>query len=198
MGKYNMANTNFKAPSVITQVNTFNDVLNRNSIPWKNEYNILTENYYAVTEQPIHTISGFWQEKFYTETSQLFTTGYNFEDTGLTVVGIEAFLSLQRVARIQDLVIQLTLNGDLIGENLASDINPVQSDQYSGDFTEPLNPVGDKHTYGGPTDLWGTTLSSADIANSTFGIVVSFKSNQVVPHRDLVYLDQVALRISYA
>ncbi len=193
-----MANTNFKAPSVITQVNTFNDVLNRNSIPWKNEYNILTENYYAVTEQPIHTISGFWQEKFYTETSQLFTTGYNFEDTGLTVVGIEAFLSLQRVARIQDLVIQLTLNGDLIGENLASDINPVQSDQYSGDFTEPLNPVGDKHTYGGPTDLWGTTLSSADIANSTFGIVVSFKSNQVVPHRDLVYLDQVALRISYA
>ncbi len=193
-----MANTNFKAPPVITQVNTFNDVLNRNSIPWKNEYNILTENYYAVTEQPIHTISGFWQEKFYTETSQLFTTGYNFEDTGLTVVGIEAFLSLQRVARIQDLVIQLTLNGDLIGENLASDINPVQSDQYSGDFTEPLNPVGDKHIYGGPTELWGTALSSADIANSTFGIVVSFKSNQVVPHRDLVYLDQVALRISYA
>ncbi len=193
-----MATTNFNAPTVITQIESYNDVLNRYSIPWRHSENIISKDNYAVTVEPIHTISGFWQEKFYTETHRLVTTGYNFEDTGLEVVGIEAFVSLQRLARVQDLVIQLTLNGDLVGENLASEINPVQSNQYTGDFDEPLNPVGDQHIYGSSADLWGKVWTSSEIADATFGLVVSFKSNQLTPHRDLVYLDQVALRITYA
>jgi hypothetical protein len=77
-------------------------------------------------------------------------------------------------------------------------INPVQSDMYTGDNTVPT-PVGDSHIYGGPADLWATTdLTASDIANPTFGIVVSFRSNAIYPHRDLAYLSQVALRITYA
>lgn len=115
------------------------------------------------------------------------------------VQGIELLLDVKRVARIEDLVIQLTLNGQLIGDNLASTINPVQSDMYTGDFTTPVNPVGDRHIYGSGTDLWGTTgLTAANIADPTFGVVVSFKSNPIYPHKDLAYLSQVALRITYA
>jgi len=116
-----------------------------------------------------------------------------------TILGVELQLGIQRVARIEDLVIQLTLNGELIGDNLASTVNPVQSDMYTGDFTTPLDPVGDSHIYGGTTDLWGTAgLTTANIADPTFGVVVSFKSNPIYPHRDLAYLSQVALRITYA
>jgi len=115
-----------------------------------------------------------------------------------TILGIECQINVQRAARIEDLIIQLTLNGTLIGDNYASTINPVQSDMYTGDFTTPLNPVGDYNIYGSPADLWGTTgLTASDLANSTFGIVVSFKSNAIYPHRDLVYVSQVGLRITY-
>ncbi len=193
-----MPTTTLIAPTIITQVESYNDVLNRYSIPWNNVNNILDQGLYAVTDSPIHTISGFWQEKFYTETHRIDTTGYNFEDNGLSVVGIEALVVVQRLSRVQDLVIQLTLDGELVGDNLASTINPVQSNQYTGEYDDPLIPVGDVHVYGSPTELWGRAWTSSEIANSTFGLAVSFKSNQIVPHRDLVYLDQVALRITYA
>ena len=136
------------------------------------------------------------------------TAGHNFPITiqtsnydqshPLTISGIELQLNIQRAARIEDLLIQLTLNGQLIGNNYASTVNPVQSDMYTGDYTTPLDPVGDSHIYGSNIDLWGTTgLTPANVTNSTFGVVVSFKSNVIYPHRDLAYLSQVALRITY-
>ena len=198
MGKYSMATTNFSYPTVITPVQSFNDILNIPSIPWENLEFLRGEDNYATSAKPIYTISGFWQEKFYTETDQLVTTGYGFTDTGATVTGIEALISLRRLSRVQDLVIQLTLNGELVGDNLASIINPVQSNMYTGETGSTPTPVGDIHIYGGATELWGRAWTSAEIADSSFGIAVSFKSNQEVPHRDLVYFDQLALRISYA
>ena len=116
-----------------------------------------------------------------------------------TILGIEFQLGMQRASRIEDLIIQLTLNGELIGNNYASTVNPVQSDMYTGDFTTPLTPVGDLNIYGGSTDLWGTTnLTSANIADPTFGIVISFRSNIIYPHRDICYVNQASLRITYA
>ena len=193
-----MPTTPFNSPTVITQVESYNDVLNRYSIPWNNINNIVDPGMYAVTSSPIHTISGFWQEKFYTETHRVDTTGYNFTDNGLEVVGIEALIVVQRLSRVQDLVIQLTLNGELVGDNLASAINPVQANQYTGEYEIPPTPVGDTHIYGSTTDLWGKVWTSSEVADATFGVAISFKSNQIVPHSDLVYLDQVALRITYA
>jgi len=115
-----------------------------------------------------------------------------------TILGIELALTVHRAARIEDLIIQLTLNGNLIGDNLASLDNPVQSSMYTGDNTVPT-PVGDSHIYGGPSDLWGTTgLTAADISDPTFGVVVSFKSNPIYPHSDLAYVDQASIRITYA
>ena len=193
-----MATTNFSYPTVISPVQSFNHVLNITSIPWKNLEFLRGESNYATSVKPIYTISGFWQEKFYTETDQLVTTGYGFSDTGTQVVGIEALVSLRRSSRVQDLVIQLTFKGNLVGDNLASAINPVQSNMYTGELDIPPTPVGDINIYGGPSELWGREWTSAEIADPSFGIAVSFKSNQIVPHRDLVYFDQLALRITYA
>jgi hypothetical protein len=194
-----MTTTQFYNPTTITQVSIPNEVTGIPSIDWNFNSNIIADGAEAVTKTGLYTIPGLWMEKFLSNTSQLWCTRLGIPNRTGTIVGIELQLDVQRVARIEDLIIQLTLNGALIGDNRASTVNPVQSDMYTGDFTAPLDPVGDSHIYGSSTDLWGTTgLTSTNIADSTFGVVVSFKSNPIYPHRDLAYLSQVALRITYA
>jgi len=190
--------TGFYDPHTLTNVNIANQVTGYNSIDWNFNSSVLSENAIATSKKSLYTISGFWMEKFLSNTSQLWCTGYNIPTNNRIISGIECQVNVQRAARIEDLIIQLTLNGDIIGDNLASNINPVQSDMNTGDFTTPLNPVEDLNTYGGVDNLWGTTLTSEDVANSTFGIVISFKSNPVYPHRDIVYLSQASIRITYA
>jgi hypothetical protein len=194
-----MTTTQFYSPTLITQVSIPNEITGIPSIDWNFNPTMIAENVEAVTKTGLYTIPGLWMEKFLSNTSQLWCTRLVIPNRAGTVVGIELQLDVQRVARIEDLIIQLILNGALIGDNRASTVNPVQSDMYTGDFTTPLDPVGDSHIYGGIADLWGTTgLTATNIADPTFGVVVSFKSNTIYPHRDLAYLSQVALRITYA
>ena len=115
-----------------------------------------------------------------------------------TIQGIELELDIKRAARIEDLVIQLTLGGVLIGNNLASSINPVQADMYTAERANYPTPVPDYSIYGGSTNMWGTTLTSNQIADPTFGVVVSFQSNVIYPHKDLAYLHKARLRVTYA
>jgi len=200
-----MTTTSFYRPTTVMQISVPNEITGIPSIPWKNLEYITSNDSYAVSAKPLYTISGLWMEKFLSNTSILYLTGFNFPDTEQTVTGIELQLHVLRSARIEDLVIQITegglgLDGMPIpqGENIASTINPVQSDMYTGDYTTPMNPVGDYNIYGGSTDMWGATLTSADIASPTFGVSISFRSNQIYPHTDLAYVNQVALRITYA
>lgn len=193
-----MTTTPFYAPSNIAQVEHFNSVTGQPSINWNHSELAINTNSYAVTQSGLYTISGMWQEKFRSETSELWCTGIPFPQQEGTISGIEVQLNVHRVARVQDLVIQLTLNGELIGENRASDINPVQSNMYTGDYDIAPTPNSDYHVYGSDTDMWGTTLTAADINDASFGVVISFQSNSVMPHRDLVYVDQLAVRITYA
>ena len=188
----------FINPSQVVNVSSFNSVTQTNSIDWIFNHGIIAGNNTAVTASRIYTRAGFWQEKFRTVTSELWMTHLKLPDYNMNVVGVEFLLDMQRQARIEDLVIQLTLGGVLIGDNLASTVNPVQSDMYTSETTTPLNPVGDYNIYGGPSNLWGATLTSANIADPTFGVVVSFQSNIIYPHSDLAYINQVGLRITYA
>jgi hypothetical protein len=199
LGKYMMTTTAYYSPTAINQVNIPNDITGIPSIDWIFNPQAISTTAEAVSKKGLYTISGLWMEKFLSNTSQLWCTQLNIPDNGGTVVGIELLLGIQRASRIEDLLIQLTLNGELIGNNYASTINPVQSSMYTGDYMEtPQQPVGDIGNYGGPSALWGTTgLTSANIADPTFGIVVSFRSNEIYPHNDLAYLNQVALRITY-
>ena len=192
-----MITTTFYSPSVVEQVEVENIVTLRPSVPWTKLENIASSEMYTSTTEPLYTISGMWMEKFIHNTNQLWCTGLNIPDNGQTVTGIEFQLYVNRLARIQDAIIQLTLEGELIGENLASLINPVQSDINSAELTTPYNPIGNYHIYGGPDNLWGTSLTSADIANPTFGIVIQLSSNRIYPHSDLAQVNQAAIRVSY-
>ena len=193
-----MTTTPFYVPSQIAQVTNFNSVTNQPSIDWQHSELAINTNSYAVTKSGLYTISGLWMEKFRSETSELWCTGLRIPVQEGTISGIEVQLNVQRVARVQDLVIQLTLGGELIGENRASDINPVQSNMYTGDYDLTPIPINDYNIYGSPTDMWGTELTTDDISDETFGVVISFQSNSVMPHRDLVYVDQLAVRVTYA
>ena len=199
-GKYMMTTTAFYSPTAINQVTIANDITGIPSIDWDFNPTLISDIAQATTKKRLYTISGLWMEKFLSNTSQLWCTQLNIPDNNRTVIGMELLLGIQRSSRVEDLLIQLTLNGELIGDNYASTINPVQSSMYTGDYMEtPAQPVGDIGMYGGPADLWGTTgLTSANIADPTFGIVVSFRSNEIYPHSDLAYLNQVGLRITYA
>ena len=195
-----MTTTPFFAPSTCNQVQIVDSITQLNSIPWQNLEHISDNMSWASTVKPLHTISGMWMEKFLSKTNQLWLTGFNFTSTG-TLTGIEFQLGIQRAARIEDFVIQLTLNGELIGNNLASTVNPVESNMYTGEYMEspvPPQPVGDFNVYGASDNLWDTELTSTTIQDPTFGIVISFKSNEIYPHTDLCYVNQVALRATYA
>lgn len=195
LGKYIMLTTSFYNPQVKSNVTIHNDVTHQDSIDWVNQPGSC-----ATTSKPLYTISGLWMEKFLSNTSQLWCTAYNIPNANRTVQGIEFKLVMERYSRVEDLLIQLTLNGELIGENRASTINPTVANMYTADtFEPPVEAPGNDYTYGSTTDMWGTTgLTSADIADPTFGIVVSFKSNVAIPHRDLAYLYQLGVRITYA
>ena len=144
-----MTTTAFLFPTTVNQVSIPNEITGIPSIDWTGLEYISNTGSYAVSKRPLYTISGLWMEKFLSNTSQIWLTNFNIPTNPNTLTGIEFQLNIQRAARIEDLIIQLTLNGELIGENQASWVNPVQSDMYTGDFTEPLNPVGDYNVYGG-------------------------------------------------
>jgi hypothetical protein len=71
------------------------------------------------------------------------------------------------------------LNGAVVGDNIA----------------EPS--TDNLKTYGSSTNLWNSNITFANISNSTFGVAISLRSNVVTPHKDLGYLDQVRMRITY-
>jgi len=193
-----MTTTQYYNPSHVSNVSIPNEITGRNSIDWNYNPSVISPNAVAVTKKPLYTISGLWMEKFLSNTSQLWLTNFNIPNTGSTVTGIEFQLNILRSARVEDLIIQLTLNGELIGDNRASTVNPVQSDMYTGNILEPLNPIGDYNIYGSSSDMWGTELVSSNVSDPTFGVVISFRSNIIYPHTDLAYIDQAGIRITYA
>lgn len=191
--------THFYIPTQITEHTVFNEVTGHDSIGWNFNHTI-SQNNHASSKEPLYTISGLWMEKFLSNTSELWCTGLNIPDNGLPVIGIELYLDVRRMSRIEDLRIQLintTSEHIYLGDNQASPVDPVQSNMYTGDNSPLLPLIGDTHTYGSTSSMWGTLLTSTDVSNSSFGFAISFRSNQVYPHRDLVLLNQIGLGITY-
>ena len=170
-----MARTEYISPTSISQ---FHD--SEKDIAWTHSDDAISKTTYAVSAEPLHTIPGLWQEIYASRTNQLICTGFNFNLVGTGVQGIEVQVGSIRLARIQDYIIQLTLNGELIGDNLAD------------------GNIQDLKIFGSNSSLWGTNLTIDNINDPTFGIVVAFRSHVSIPHRDLIYVDQIAMRITYA
>ena len=169
--------TAFITPGTVTQVT------DDNGIAWTNILGSVGRDpaslQYAVTSKELHTISGLWQERFASKTNQLWFTNFSFAPVGSTLLGVEVQFNSIRANRVQDYLVQLVLNGALVGDNIA-------------------DPITDNvKTYGGPTNLWNSTISISDVTSATFGVAIAFRSNVTIPHKDLGYLDQVRMRITY-
>lgn len=104
-------------------------------------------------------------------------TNFNFVNIPTTPTGIELRIIMNRFGRITDETIQLTYGNELIGNNMA-------------DLNLNLNKI-----YGDSTDMWGTSLSAANIAHSTFGVILRFQSHPNYPHKCSPFIDAVELRI---
>lgn len=113
------------------------------------------------------------------KTYYLCLTGYNFTDVPEVISGIEVRLTSNRKGRVADDTIQLCYNGALLGENQADLI---------------VNPL---KIYGGTTNLWGAeNLTPSMVTDSSFGVVLRFRSHPSWPHRDPAFINSVEIRIS--
>jgi hypothetical protein len=95
---------------------------------------------------------------------------------GSTINGIECRIISNKDARIVDSIVQLAQSGSVIGTNKA-------------DTT-----AGEEHTYGGSTDLWGTTTTLSDL--STLQVALKYRSGST-PHKDTSAVYSVRLKIYY-
>jgi len=111
------------------------------------------------------------------KTYYLKLTGFNFYNLPSILSGIEVKIQAQRYGRAIDDTVQLLLNDQEIGSNLAS---------------LPINIV---KKYGTENDLWNTGLTINDIGNSTFGLLLRFKAHPMWPHSSPMFLDSVVMRI---
>jgi hypothetical protein len=103
----------------------------------------------------------------------------NYDPVSPSLLGVEVQFNSIRSNRVQDYLVQLVLNGALVGDNIA-------------------DPTTDNlKTYGSSTNVWNSNITINDITKISFGVAISLRSNVLTPHSDLGYLDQVRMRITY-
>jgi hypothetical protein len=190
-----MTTTSFYIPTSFDQVQTVSDATGYVSLPWENAVTV-TPNNPTYTANGLHTISGMWFEKYLSYTNQLWCTNFNIPTLSGDILGVELEIFVERAARIQDSVIQLAYNGELIGDNHAI-LAPIVTDINTGNTISPIQ-TQDYHIYGAADNTWGYSLTPEIVSDPSFGVVVAFGSNPTIPHRDIPYLSQVGLRITYA
>lgn len=104
-------------------------------------------------------------------------TNFDFINLPAALTGIQARVSMNRYGRITDETVQLCLDNELVGQNRAS---------------RALPPTA---VYGGENDTWNSNLTMTDIQNSSFGIVLRFRSHPDWPHKCSALIDAVELKI---
>lgn len=111
-------------------------------------------------------------------------TGFGFSiPAGATIDGIEVEIDWWATNILEEDIIQLYKAGTLVGNNLSTSStlpDSVETTSYKG----------------GPTNLWGTTWTDADINNSTFGIGIRC-INPSMKFPATVNIDVVRIRINY-
>lgn len=112
------------------------------------------------------------------KTYYLKLTGFKFRQLPDVINGIELKIVSRRAGRVTDDTITLTHNEKIIGDNQA---------------TLELDP---NTTYGSEDSLWGLkSISKEMLEDSSFGVVVRFKSHPKWPHKDPIDLISAQLRI---
>ena len=161
-----MANTNFLTPQTVTQ----------NTASTEKSWMLGSTSYGIATDGPLNSFGT-------TVTGLLIYAGFSTDipatsdgSTTTVINGIECKIISNKDARIVDSIVQLAQSGSVIGTNKA-------------DTT-----AGEEHTYGGSTDLWGTTTTLSDL--STLQVALKYRSGSI-PHKDTSAVYSVRLKIYY-
>ncbi|RYY60635.1 MAG: T9SS type A sorting domain-containing protein, partial [Chitinophagaceae bacterium] len=109
--------------------------------------------------------------------------------TGATVCGIRMTMGkrasgINVLAYVSDYRIRLLKNGTMLGANRA------KNGAWSG--TEA------KFTYGGPSDLWGTSWTADDVNNANFGIAISAEINGLLSLLPSAHINDVSMTVFYS
>lgn len=117
-------------------------------------------------------------------------SGYGFSiPTGATINGITVDIRRYRSGGdvghvIYDVEVKLLKNNIVSGNNKA-------------DTTTNWPMSLATKTYGGSTDLWGTTWTPSDINSSNFGIVLSVQINVYPKYYETALVDYINIKIDY-
>ncbi len=167
--------TNWTFPTSITQYTE-----DESHIAWKEEnfHNIKSPSGRLVTTNgTLLHIARSPRNDITMKTFFLKATGFNFQNLPQTISGIECRLTTNRGGRIVDDTIQLCYQDSLIGDNRAnSKLDPIQ-------------------VYGNNADLWNANATLDMVQNSSFGVVLRFRSHPSWPHRTAAAIDTVELQI---
>lgn len=141
-----------------------------NNIKTKNGKSVrLTKDLQHIARDPKHDLKN--------KTYFLKCTNFNFVNLPSVINGIELKITANRFGRVTDDTIQLCLDENLIGANKASlDLSLIK-------------------TYGGTDDIWNTNLQIADLQNSTFGVILRFRSHPDWPHSSNVLIDAIEIKV---
>lgn len=118
-------------------------------------------------------------------TSSLICTDFRMSNLPGTITGLRLDIQTQRNGRAADEIIQLTYQGELIGNN---------NFNYYTDQEGHLT-LTDQTVYGGTEDLWGAELTPEMLQDPSFGVVLKFQAHPYYPHSSAVYLDSVTLTV---
>ena len=135
------------------------------------------------TSQPLMHIARQPRNDITMKTWYLQCTGYNFSNLPEVISGITVKLSMNRGGRIADETIQLTYQGNSLGDNLASSAFSMATQ------TSSLEPVT---FYNGSID--GINLPI--LQDPSFGVTLRFQSHPYWPHKTSPGIDCVELQIS--
>ncbi|MEK6751283.1 MAG: MBG domain-containing protein [Chloroflexota bacterium] len=146
------------------------------TIAWTNPGNIVSNNNsYAMANLTVGTTSHYLQATNY---------GFNIP-SGSTISGIETKIGRLGTdglgSDVRDNIVSLIKGGVVTGENKAA----VTTDWPSAETAA---------TYGGITDLWGTTWTAEDINSSNFGLALAVRSS--VGTRE-AHVDYMQITVTY-
>lgn len=144
-------------------------------VAWTNPGNAISENATSATSA---------LTKSATTSQTLRVTGFDFSSipTGSMITGVEVRIKRSTAGNtVNDNSVRLSLSGASIGTNLASATNYTTSLAWA--------------TYGGANELWGTTLTEAQVKDSTFGVDFSAKLSGTTGRT--VSVDAISVSIAY-
>jgi hypothetical protein len=148
-------------------------------IEWNQNFSAFTSLMDGVSlTKPLEHISRQPKNDIKMKTWYLQATNFNFQNLPTAVSGIAFRFSVSRGGRVFDETVQLTYNGELIGENKClRTVDPVQ-------------------IYGGATDLWTVDNINDIIQDPSFGIAIRLRSHPDWPHKTTPILRGLELQIS--